>query len=128
MEFVSLFKLVIAGFHCIPNLLRNFNWNEFSCFKVFFPPQVMETFTNLGPIVDMCVVDLERQGQGQLVTCSGKRLIPVRRIHYGTKPGHFETSKIHFLTSEGVSEVSERANECVVRVKERMGERASTLG
>ncbi|CAH3044667.1 unnamed protein product [Porites lobata] len=32
---------------------------------------VMETFTNLGPIVDMVVVDLERQGQGQLVTCSG---------------------------------------------------------
>uniref|UniRef100_A0A8C7X5H2 DNA damage-binding protein 1 n=1 Tax=Oryzias sinensis TaxID=183150 RepID=A0A8C7X5H2_9TELE len=32
---------------------------------------VMETFTNLGPILDMCVVDLERQGQGQLVTCSG---------------------------------------------------------
>ncbi|XP_028397691.1 DNA damage-binding protein 1-like [Dendronephthya gigantea] len=33
--------------------------------------QVMESFTNLGPIVDMVVVDLERQGQGQLVTCSG---------------------------------------------------------
>ncbi|XP_063230961.1 DNA damage-binding protein 1 [Bacillus rossius redtenbacheri] len=32
---------------------------------------VMETFTNLAPIVDMVVVDLERQGQGQLVTCSG---------------------------------------------------------
>ncbi|GLV40180.1 piccolo [Carabus blaptoides fortunei] len=32
---------------------------------------LMETFTNLAPIVDMCVVDLERQGQGQLVTCSG---------------------------------------------------------
>ena len=31
--------------------------------------------------------------------------------HYGTKPGHFETMKIHFPTSEGVSEVSERANE-----------------
>ena len=31
--------------------------------------------------------------------------------HYGTKPGHFETSKIHFPTSEGVSEVSEQANE-----------------
>ena len=28
--------------------------------------QVMETFTNLGPIVDMCIVDLERQGQGQV--------------------------------------------------------------
>ncbi|KAK3726388.1 hypothetical protein QZH41_016253 [Actinostola sp. cb2023] len=33
--------------------------------------QVLETLTNLGPIVDMVVVDLERQGQGQLVTCSG---------------------------------------------------------
>ena len=33
------------------------------------------------------------------------------RTHYGTKPGHFETSKIHFPTSSGVSEVSERANE-----------------
>lgn len=32
---------------------------------------VMETFTNLAPIRDMVVVDLERQGQGQLVTCSG---------------------------------------------------------
>ncbi|KAF7266770.1 hypothetical protein GWI33_019945 [Rhynchophorus ferrugineus] len=31
----------------------------------------METFTNLSPILDMCVVDLERQNQGQLVTCSG---------------------------------------------------------
>ena len=30
--------------------------------------------------------------------------------HYGSKPGHFETSIIHFPTSEGVSEVSERAN------------------
>ena len=34
-------------------------------------------------------------------------------LHYGTKSGHFETSKIRFPTSEGVSEVSgasERAN------------------
>lgn len=31
----------------------------------------METFTNLGPILDICVVDLERQGQGQMITCSG---------------------------------------------------------
>lgn len=29
---------------------------------------------NLGPIVDMCVIDLERQGQGQVVTCSGMNL------------------------------------------------------
>ncbi|KAG9510937.1 DNA damage-binding protein 1, partial [Fragariocoptes setiger] len=32
---------------------------------------VLETYANLGPIADMCIVDLERQGQGQLVTCSG---------------------------------------------------------
>lgn len=32
---------------------------------------VLDTFMNLGPIVDMCVIDLERQGQGQVVTCSG---------------------------------------------------------
>ncbi|RXG55188.1 DNA damage-binding protein 1 [Armadillidium vulgare] len=32
---------------------------------------IMQSFNNLGPIVDMVVVDLEKQGQGQLVTCSG---------------------------------------------------------
>ena len=32
---------------------------------------IIDTFTNLGPVLDMVVVDLERQGQGQLVTCSG---------------------------------------------------------
>ena len=35
--------------------------------------EVVDTFTNLGPILDMIVVDLEKQGQGQLVTCSGKQ-------------------------------------------------------
>lgn len=34
--------------------------------------QPMESFTSLGPIVDMCVVDLEKQGQNQLITCSGR--------------------------------------------------------
>eukprot|EP01043_Picozoa_sp_COSAG02_P009327 COSAG02_NODE_314_length_24915_cov_18.575596_27_plen_1109_part_00 len=33
--------------------------------------EIRETYTNLGPIVDFCVVDLDRQGQCQLVTCSG---------------------------------------------------------
>mmetsp|Transcript_12957 Transcript_12957/g.36428 ORF Transcript_12957/g.36428 Transcript_12957/m.36428 type:complete len:1117 (+) Transcript_12957:258-3608(+) len=33
--------------------------------------EVLDSFTNLGPIVDFSVVDLERQGQGQVVTCSG---------------------------------------------------------
>ncbi|KAL3145326.1 hypothetical protein ABBQ38_001586 [Trebouxia sp. C0009 RCD-2024] len=34
--------------------------------------EVMDVWTNLGPIIDLAVVDLERQGQGQVVTCSGK--------------------------------------------------------
>ncbi|KAL4429821.1 hypothetical protein ABPG77_010938 [Micractinium sp. CCAP 211/92] len=33
--------------------------------------EVVDSQPNLGPIVDFCVVDLERQGQGQIVTCSG---------------------------------------------------------
>eukprot|EP01135_Chromosphaera_perkinsii_P006121 Nk52_evm1s407 gene=Nk52_evmTU1s407 len=33
--------------------------------------EYIDTFTNLGPIVDFCVVDFENQGQGQIVTCSG---------------------------------------------------------
>ncbi|GKE14731.1 DNA damage-binding protein 1, partial [Tanacetum coccineum] len=33
--------------------------------------EVLERYVNLGPIVDFCMVDLERQGQGQVVTCSG---------------------------------------------------------
>lgn len=32
---------------------------------------VIDTYANLAPIIDFCVVDLERQGQGQVVTCSG---------------------------------------------------------
>ncbi|KAK7816424.1 dna damage-binding protein 1 [Quercus suber] len=33
--------------------------------------EVLERYVNLGPVVDFCVVDLERQGQGQVATCSG---------------------------------------------------------
>jgi len=32
---------------------------------------LMESFTNLAPISDMVVVDMDKQGQGQLITCSG---------------------------------------------------------
>jgi hypothetical protein len=45
-----------------------------AAFPLFFlsPPwYTVDTFTNLGPILDMVLVDLEKQGQGQLVTCSG---------------------------------------------------------
>lgn len=33
--------------------------------------EVLDTYVNIGPIVDFCVMDLDRQGQGQIVTCSG---------------------------------------------------------
>jgi DNA damage-binding protein 1 len=33
--------------------------------------EIIQNFTNIGPIVDFTVVDLDRQGQGQIVTCSG---------------------------------------------------------
>uniref|UniRef100_A0ACD5TYR9 Uncharacterized protein n=1 Tax=Avena sativa TaxID=4498 RepID=A0ACD5TYR9_AVESA len=33
--------------------------------------EVLERYVNLGPIVDFCVVDLDRKGQGQVITCSG---------------------------------------------------------
>lgn len=42
--------------------------------------EVMDEWTNLGPIIDLAVVDLERQGQGQVVTCSGKGLDSSLRI------------------------------------------------
>ena len=32
---------------------------------------VLETYTNLSPIMDMLIVDIEKQGKGQLITCSG---------------------------------------------------------
>jgi len=33
--------------------------------------QVMESYANIGPVMDMCVVQSEKQGQSQVVTCSG---------------------------------------------------------
>ncbi|KAJ1972887.1 DNA damage-binding protein 1a [Dimargaris xerosporica] len=33
--------------------------------------RMLETFTNLAPITDFCVVDTDKQGQGQVVACSG---------------------------------------------------------
>ncbi|CAA7023319.1 unnamed protein product [Microthlaspi erraticum] len=34
--------------------------------------KVLKRYTNLGPMVDFCAVDLEKQGQCQVVTCSGE--------------------------------------------------------
>jgi len=32
---------------------------------------VLDKYLNLGPIVDMCLVDIDQRGQEQIVTCSG---------------------------------------------------------
>ncbi|KAI7852107.1 mono-functional DNA-alkylating methyl methanesulfonate N-term-domain-containing protein [Circinella umbellata] len=33
--------------------------------------EVIEEFQNIGPITDFCIADLDKQGQDQLITCSG---------------------------------------------------------
>ncbi|KAF7029677.1 hypothetical protein CFC21_041363 [Triticum aestivum] len=33
--------------------------------------EILEQYINTGPIVDLCVVDFGRRGQGQVITCSG---------------------------------------------------------
>jgi len=33
--------------------------------------RVLKTYTNLGPIVNMCMADTEQQGQDDIFTCSG---------------------------------------------------------
>lgn len=33
--------------------------------------EILQAYMNIGPIVDMCVVASERQGQSQVITCSG---------------------------------------------------------
>lgn len=32
---------------------------------------LLDQYINLGPIVDMCFVDIDHRGQEQIVTCSG---------------------------------------------------------
>ena len=40
--------------------------------------ETLEVFPNLGPIIDFCVVDLERQGQGQVWLLSPARILHIR--------------------------------------------------
>ena len=67
---------------------------------------------DIDDVVVVVVIDTRRHIESPIshstLTYHGSH---VAAPHYGTKPGHFETSKIHFPMSEGVSKVSERANE-----------------
>ena len=55
--------------------------------------------------VDVAAVEPALAGGAleEVVGGTGARILVII-LHYGTKPGHFETSKIYFPTSEGVSE------------------------
>ena len=47
-------------------------------------------------------------------------------MHFGTKPGHFESSIIHFPTSEGVSKVTERVSGASERANGRASDQVLT--
>ena len=63
--------------------------------------QVLDSQPNLGPIVDFCVVDLERQGQGQVGAC--RLLSPavsyVLCCHAGCSRGAKAAGMLHMLVS-----------------------------
>lgn len=111
--FLSVTKLVVYGksresslccqsavLFCLQDLLER-RVNHFTMMRNFLAPfllqlnvdsndqgsyvGVMETFTNLGPIVDMCVVDLERQGQGQVTVMKPQGELWLRSMYLGRK-------------------------------------------
>ena len=53
--------LLTTPYTCLPSQLQVEPNKETGLYV-----EVLESFTNLGPIVDMCVVDLEKQDQGQV--------------------------------------------------------------
>ena len=86
----------------------------FAAVFFYFPNTVLKT--NINIIERHKILVSARQNSGifetQLVGSNKTKLQGENEtMHYGTKPGHFETSIIHFSTSLGESEVSEQANE-----------------
>jgi DNA damage-binding protein 1 len=60
--------------------------------------RVVDTSTNLGPVVDFCVTDVDEQGVGQMVACCGAfKEGSLRIIRSGL--GFMEQSLVHFKTS-----------------------------
>ena len=64
-----------------------------------------------GDIIDMIFQSCSIFTPCQKRMKGGNKRRMTQAVHYGTKPGHFEKSKIHFPMSEEVSEVSERVDE-----------------
>lgn len=58
--------------------------------------KVLETFINLGPIVDFCILNPERPGLGRIVTCSGAyKDGSIRVIDYGMDMKELVSSLLH---------------------------------
>lgn len=59
---------------------------------------ILDSYTNIGPVLDMCVVASERQGQCQVVTCSGAYKDGSLRVIRSGIGIHEQVCKIMFLT------------------------------
>lgn len=55
-------SLIFLGSHYADSQLLNFDGKSVA---------VVESITNLAPIIDFCLVDFEKRGQSQVVACSG---------------------------------------------------------
>jgi DNA damage-binding protein 1 len=61
--------------------------------------EVLETFTNIGPILDMCLVQTEKRGQSRLITCSGlNQQGSLRVVSTGVGIQEQVTLFIHFIS------------------------------
>ncbi len=57
--------------------------------------EVLETMTNLGPIVDFVLVDLERQGQGQVHFIDMLCLVCHRQVFFTQCRRPFSLNTLH---------------------------------
>jgi len=72
--------------------------------------ELIDTMSNIGPVVDFTVIDLDRQGQGQIVTCSGGgRNGSLRVVRNGI--GFNEQANIELNGVKGVWSISRDLND-----------------
>ena len=61
---------------------------------------ILDTHMNIGPVLDMCVVASERQGQCQVVTCSGAYKDGSLRVIRSGIGIHEQVSQVYFFSSQ----------------------------
>ena len=69
---------------------------------------ILETFTNVGPILDMVSVDLERHGQCKLITCSGAHVVMVQQCSSVVFERSVRTSLSSFTSTRTFSNINTR--------------------